>query len=274
MMSGIFGGTSSTNTNQQIDLKDLPETYKQKELRIAHLPYFLDQEQTARYLPPGTIRQLQGDVSAVVSSLHAPGTKVVDAFNQGLRHLLPYKTLSPANAALVNHAFGNVLERSGATPEQEAALQADMNQLAFVDSKSIQPTLLARQDYGLVMQTTLAVGRPIQTPAAAPIAQHDGLKVANGLAAFTRSHNPIFNGTYQAGATRIGYLRIQLLDQFNQTIGVGVVDPSGSYSVYVTTPLPFGTYKVRTQAVDEVGHTSAPSPHAFTLKVVSKIPRT
>ncbi len=45
-----------------------------------------------------------------------------------------------------------------------AAIKADMNQLARADSQSRQPIYLATNDYTLVLQDTLAIGRPITRP--------------------------------------------------------------------------------------------------------------
>ncbi|MCA1684691.1 MAG: hypothetical protein LC745_01645, partial [Planctomycetia bacterium] len=50
----LFGGTGHTGSqyNTTVSIEDLPKTYKEKELRIAHLPYYLQQEDPRRYLPP------------------------------------------------------------------------------------------------------------------------------------------------------------------------------------------------------------------------------
>ena len=95
--------------------EDLPRN----RLRIDHLPLLSPVRKTpAANLPPGRrSRKLQTDINAVISelTLRRPGGR---HFNAGLRDLMPYNTLSRQNARQVNNAFGAVLDRAGATPEQ------------------------------------------------------------------------------------------------------------------------------------------------------------
>jgi hypothetical protein len=264
----LFGGKSAS-TNTTISIQDLPQTFKQKEQRIQNLPFFLEQTQPGRFLPPDLMTKLQVDMNAIVARLHAPTTEVVNVFNHGLQHALPKLTLSPQTARFLNNSFGSVLVHAGATPEAVANLQFDMNQLALVDSKSIEPSMLARNDYSLVLQTALSVGRPIQTPRAPSLAPNDGQKSKDGLSGFTTDHQPTMVGTYEAGATKIGFMRMQIIDSSGKVLGISVVDSAGNYSVKLS-PLPDGIYQLRSQAIDEVGHVSNPSPHAFQLKVFTK----
>ena len=268
LLSGLFGGSTlrSASANATLSARELPETYQQRLNRIDHLPYYLRQSEPSRSLPPDTILQLQTDLRTVVAQLHGPTAPVVDTFNSGLRQLLPDKTLSPANAVRVNHSFGAVLEHAGASIGAVAGLQADMNALAKVDVQSNEPSLLARQDYALVLQTALNVGRPIQTPTPAILKTGDGLRAKDNKSGTTHDHNPTMVGTYQAGATKVGYLRIQIIDAHETVLGSGVVDPTGNYSVKLQY-LPDGVYQLRSRGEDEVGHVSAPSPHAFILTV-------
>jgi len=263
----LFGSTPKQNAT--VSVQNLPETFRQKEQRIEHLPFYIGQIQAGRFLPPDTMQHLQADLNDVAARLHAPSTPVVNAFNRGLRHLEPDLSLSPSNARLLNASFGSVLSRAGATPEATANLQRDMNELALVDSKSTEPSYLARNDYALVLQTALEVGRPIQTPTAPGLAPTDGLHKTGTQSALTHNHLPTLNGTYEAGATKIGFMRMQIIDPSEQVLGTGTVEPSGSYSVKLTTPLPDGTYVLRARAIDEVGHVSNPSLGALRLKVVS-----
>lgn len=259
----LLGATPKSNAT--VSVQDLPRTYKEKELRIAHLPYYLQQEDPRRFLPADLMEQLQTDINAVVAKLHAPTPGPVNAFNAGLRRLMPTNNLSPAEARYVNHSFGAVLEHSGATPAQVANLQYDMNQLARVDAASIQPTTLARNDYSLVLQTTLAVGRPMITPTAPTLLATDGRKIEGGRVGLTHSHNPTMVGEYQAGATNDGSVSIQIVDQSGRVLGTAPVSASGTYAIPLTT-IPDGVYLLRARSSDEVGHLSEES-NPFTLYV-------
>lgn len=271
LLSGLFGGSTSNSAaaNANLSAKQLPETYQQRLNRVDHLPYYLRQAELQRVLPVDTVQQLQTDIRIVIAGLHGPTTPVVDSFNTGLRRLLPDKTVSPENAIRINHSFGQVLEHAGASAEEVANLQADMNALVKADVQSDEPSLLVRQDYALVLQTTLNIGRPIQTPTPPVLKLNDGVRAKDNKSAITHDHTPTMVGTYQAGATKVGYLRIQIIDANDKILGTGVVDPSGTYSVKLQN-LPDGVYQLRARGEDEVGHLSAPSPHAFQLKVKSR----
>ena len=140
-----------------------------------------------------------------------------------------------------------------------------MNQLARVDAASIQPSTLARNDYSLVLQTTLAVGRPMITPTAPTLLAKDGRKIQGGRVGLTHDHTPTMVGTYQAGATKDGSIWIQIVDGSGQILGTAPVSASGSYSIKLTT-VPDGVYLLRARSSDEVGHLSNES-NPFTLYV-------
>jgi hypothetical protein len=275
LLASLFGG-SSANQNVLISIEDLPDTFKLKVQRIEHLPFYLRQEHPDRYLSPETMKQLKIDMLAIAGQLHAPGTAVVDAFNRELRHAFPYKTLSPTNAKLLSHTFGSVLARAGATDTETANLQRDLNQMALVDSLSPNPTSLASDDYSLVLQTALAVGRPIKTPAAPSLALKDGINLKNGAGGITRKHDPTLVGTYLVGAAvvdhkeKIPTTSIQIIDDNQIILGTTVITTTtGVYRVTLSPSLPDGVYKVHARAADNTGHISPPSP-TYRLKIISK----
>src|SRR5262249_29613430 len=106
-LMSLFGGkANSASQNNNLSVQDLPETFRQKEDRIDHLPFYLQQEDPKRFLPADVIRQIQTDMRSVIAELHAPAKAATDAFNVGLRHLLPYKTLSRQNAFRLGQQFG------------------------------------------------------------------------------------------------------------------------------------------------------------------------
>ncbi len=259
----LFGGLKTAAQNTTINVEDLPKTYKEKELRIANLPFFLLQEQPDRFLPPTATQQLQTDINSVVAQFHGPTADVVDAFNANLRHLLPYNTLSATNIKIINASFGDVLESAGATPQQQASLQNDMLQIASVDAVSVNPSLLARNDYSLVLQTTMAVARPGATPTAPSLQAKDGTKTDGGRIGLTHDPNPIIVGQYAGGATKDGQVWMQILDDSGQVLGTTPVNASGQYTIRLDTLVP-GVYHLRSRAVDEVGHLTDES-NAFTL---------
>jgi hypothetical protein len=265
----LFGGTSPATKNHIVSIDDLPETFQQRFNRIEHLPYYLRQAQPGRALPKPIITQLQTDMLVVVESLHNSTDAATTSFNSELRNLLSDKTLSRENAVRLNTDFGDVLLGAGGNPQQVANLQADMNNLALLDAHSPQPSILARQDYALVIQTTMSIGRPNQTPTKGTLAVNSGIHAKDNASGVTFNHNPTIVGTYEAGATRIGVDRIQIVDDAGDVLGTGVVDPAGSYSVTLST-LADGKYHLHSQSIDEVGGLSLPSPYGFVLVVRTK----
>ena len=271
LLSLFSGYHIGSQYNTTVSIQDLPKTYKEKELRIAHLPYYLLQEDSRRFLPAETTSRLQTDINTVVSELHAPTTRVVDAFNAGLRRLMPSNNLTQADARFLNNSFGSVLERAGATSQEVTNLQEDMNQLAKVDSLSIQPSTLARGDYSLVLQTTLAVGRPMITPTSPTLQVKDGIKTYGGRLGLTTDHYPTLVGSYQAGATKDSSVWMQIVNlDSGQVVGTTPVGPSGTYTIKVSY-LPDGIYHLSARSSDEVGHLSQPS-NPFILKIKTNPP--
>ncbi len=272
-------GTQTTSLNNPA--QDVPVTFAQKELRIEHLPFYMNQMQPGRYLPKDLITKLQADLTSIAGRLHRPNPETLDAFNTNLRDVLPHAALRASDVKILDHSFQVVLNHTGATPQQVKNLSDDMLALAKVDSQSKQPVFLATNDYSVVLQTILGVGRPIQTPPAPQIALTDGVRVSANVGK-TANHQPKLVGTYGAGAsvgvfagdTSGGFnsngVTMQLIDEQGHVLGQGPIDPAnGDYKFAVSSPLADGVYKLHVRAVDSQGHVSNPSP-TYVLKVVSR----
>src|SRR5262249_29399491 len=124
------------------------------------------------------------------------------------------------NAAGLNHSFGVVVTATGATPQQVTNLRNDMNGLARFDANSPQPVFLATNDYTLVLETILGVGRPIRRPEVPVLAAHNGTHV-NANAGITPKRQPKLVGTYDAHA------QIQIIDAAGKVYGSAIVQPNG-----------------------------------------------
>ena len=272
-------GTS--NSAQATVATEVPVTFNQKEMRIEHLPFYMKQLEPDRFLPDATIQKLQDDLLSIAGRLHRPNPATVVAFNETLQDLIPNNSLSVADAKTLSHAFQGVVGSTGATAQQVANLTQDMNDLAKVDSQSPQPVFLATNDYSMVLQTILGVGRPIQRPPAPELAVADGVRVSTGIGK-TTLRQPQLVGTYGAGSTvgefagdtsggfNSNGVTIRIVDDQGTVFGQSVVDPaSGNYRVTIGTPLADGVYRFHAQAVDSQGHVSPPS-RVYLLKVMSK----
>ncbi len=252
-------------TAAQAPVANLSSTLREKELRIERLPYFLQTLQPGRTLPGATISRLQVDLKAIVARLQPPPSGVLDAFNLGLRDVLPNSNLGTEEARTLNVLFGDVLAAAGATPQAVANLQNDMSELVRADANGPDPVKLATNDYALVLQTALGVGRPIQAPAPPKLSAADRVR---GMGAnVTANHQPALTGSYASGHT------IEILDADTDLIlGSGPVGGDGKYAVRFSRPLADGTYKVKVTATDAMGHVSSDS-RIYTLKVVTRAGR-
>jgi hypothetical protein len=271
LLASLFGSTSSTQSNAA---QELPQTFKEKVRRIERLPFYLGQFLSGRYLPPDTIQQLQTDMLAVAGRLHPPGSPVLEGFNSRLRDVLPSNSLSVEDAAGLSQSFGAVLTDAGATPQQTQNLQDDMNALARNDANSPQPVFLATNDYTLVLETLLGVGRPIRRPAPPQLAAQNGTRVSP-RAGVTPKSEPTLVGTYDAFTT------IQIVDTSGNLYGSaevhkngatqvnGTAQATGKYAVTLSKPLADGLYTLYARAVDAEGHMSPLSP-SFKLKVITR----
>jgi hypothetical protein len=263
----LFGSSFAKNTIKSD--QNVPLTFLQKVVRVKHLPFYLYQVDNRRFLPSETVHNLQNDLNAVIGHLHSPPTNAqTGPFNLLLRDAFSHASLSPNLAASLNHAFGTVLVAAGATPAQTIALQSDMNQLAFVDAKGTQPTVLAANDYSLTLQTALAVGRPIKQPVAPILAAKDGVIFNGGREGRTHNHTPTLVGVYNVGAKGNSITDIQIVTANGNVLGTGnIAANTGDYKVKIDTPLPDGTYDLYSRAIDNQGHMSDLSFHFTRLKV-------
>jgi hypothetical protein len=219
----------------------LPDTLEQKADRIDHLPFFMEQLQPGRVIPASTMTNIQNDLRALVTRLGQPGSYLLNKFNVQLRNTLPHASLTQADAAGLNNLFGQVLAASKLDPQQVANFQTDMRSLGQVDANSINPNLLAANDYSLVLQVAIAVGQPLPRPTAPSLAPADtGTKNAH----VTAVHQPSLVGSYSAGAT------LQILDSNGNVLGSGVVGKNGQYSIQVSQRLTDGVYVLGVRAFD------------------------
>ena len=265
----LFGHSSTNKTVVNVD--DLPLTFTEKAARIKRVPYYLDQLQPGRFLPPAAITDLQANLYTIAGTVpHSPPPAILNEFNHNIREVTPLASLSVRNAEILSRSFGAVLDRTGMSPDLVSALKADMNAIAKVDSQSRQPVYLATNDYAIVLQDTLAIGRPIARPGIPEVALHNGLRVKTGINV-TYFHRPDLVGSYnppQQGvlSSPVG-TTIQVIDEAGNVLGTANVPSSGKYVLPITTPLPEGTNVLRVRAVDQQGLVSNPSQN-FVIRVI------
>lgn len=136
---------------------------EQRIRRVVNLPLFLQSIAPRAEIPRVPIQRIQFDLLTIIGQLRTPSQASVTQFNQALRNAVPNSSISAESAAQLSRTFGNVLKSAQAPAATIASLQASMNELVQADSAQTKPVILATNDYALVLQTALGIGRPIQS---------------------------------------------------------------------------------------------------------------
>jgi hypothetical protein len=256
----------------------VPMTFVLKNNRIEKLPVHMEQIRVGRFLPLDTVKKLQADMLAVTTKTQPPGSPVLDGFNTRLRDVNSHSSLSVENAMVLNHSFDNVLTAAGATPEAIANLNDDMNALAKNDAQGPQPVFLATNDYTLVLQTILGIGRPIRRPESAQLAAGNGVRVGRNFGVSAKDQ-PTVVGNYDA------YAQVQIVNHNLDVFGSsfvrkngptqtnGTANATGKYAITFNQPLPNGLYTYYIRTIDQYGNMSHISP-PFKIKINTNLAHT
>ncbi len=130
------------------------------------------------------------------------------------------------------------------------------------DTASVMPILLASNDYTMVLETALAIGRPMPPPSLPHVKRNQGIQ-ADAQHIKTPLHHPTLVGTYHFHTT------MEVVSASGQVVGSEIVRKNNNYTINITTALPVGVYKFDLVAVDTAGHLSRPS-RPFLIKVVPR----
>ncbi len=242
---------------------NLPITYQQKSLRIDRLPYYLGQITANRFLPKAEIKQIQLGLYNLMDTITKPPTEALNHYNYELRKVVSKQSLSSSDIHRLNYSFTAVMNAMKAPSESINQLNSALYQLVSqVDTASALPVTLGTNDYTLVLQTALAVGRPMPPPTLPHIAKNQGIQ-ANAHHIKTPLKHPTLVGSYHYHTT------IQLVSPAGVVFGQAAVNKNNNYRVKVETALPVGVYKFQLRAIDTVGHVSRYG-YPFLLKVVPR----
>ena len=116
------------------------------------------------------------------------------------------------------------------------------------------PSILASNDYSLILQTALSIGRPMPSPILPKIAKNQGIQ-ANVDHIKTPLKHPAFVGTYHF------HTHIQIITPSGEVVGVTQLSQEqrlqGSSSI---PPLSPGVYQFRIRAYDDGGQLESREP--------------
>jgi hypothetical protein len=252
----VFGLQLTNNLN-------VPITFEQKAKRIEHLPFYMGQIHPGRFLPKAEIQQIQGALFNMIDSIQKPVPQVLDNFNFQIRQIVPKQSLSAGDIAVLNHGVAGVLTNSKAPAASVEGISNALQKLiSQVDTASVMPVYLGTNDATIVLQTALAIGRPMPPPQLPKVKRSTGIQ-AGPQHIKTPLERPILVGTYHFHTT------MQVVTPDGVVVGQGVTARNNDYKVQITTPQTVGVHEFRIQAVDTVGHVSRISP-PFLIKIVPR----
>jgi hypothetical protein len=162
--------------------------------RIDRLPDFLQLLDPGRPLPEPAMATIQQELRGFVAQLRPPAGAVAEGFIGVLRDAISQASVNPQTVAALNAGTAALLRSAGASEQSVEAITDSMTDLARSAAQSRQPVVVLTNDYALVLQTALGVGRPISrfdllaaTGAATPFnAAPNGLSPAPGVSTFGR----------------------------------------------------------------------------------------
>jgi hypothetical protein len=253
----LFGLQVNSNLN-------VPITFQQKSLRIQHLPFYLDRIAThGRFLPKAEIKQIQESLFLMVDAIHRPPPQALNNYNFQLRKVVSKQSLTTADIDRLNFSFGAVLHSAKTPTGSIDGMKTALFKLTSqIDTASVMPVTLATNDYTLVLETALAIGRPMPPPTLPRIKKNQGIQ-ASAQHIKTPLERPVLVGTYHFHTV------IQVVTPAGIVVGSENVHKNNNFRVRITTPQSVGVHEFRLQALDDVGHVSKLSK-PFLIKVVPK----
>jgi hypothetical protein len=256
-ITSIFGSQVSSNLN-------IPITFEQKALRIKHLPFYLSKiSEGTRFLPKAEISQIQTSLFDMLDKINRPPSAAINNYNYQLRHVVSKQSLSTSDVHVLNHAFAAVLNSAKTPAASVNGLKSALFTLTSqVDTASVLPVTLATNDYSLVLQTALGIGRPMPPPIVPRIKKNNGIQAGvNHMK--TPLARPRLVGTYHFHT----FIRVVTPD--GTIVGAERVKKNNDYTVQITVPQTIGIHEFRIQAVDDAGNVGKLS-RPFLIKVVPK----
>ncbi len=206
-LNTLFGLQVNSNLN-------IPITYQQRELRITRLPYYLEQIRPGRFLPKPEIKQIQDSLFGMLDVIHRPPTQGLNDYNyyapKGcLQAVVDQRRISTR----LDQTFTGVLNSARTPPAAVAGLRYGPVSIDVPDRHGqCAAGYLATNDYTLVLETALAVGRPMPSPALPKIAKNEGIQ-ANNQHMKTPLLHPAVTGTYHF------HTNMQIITPQSQIVG-------------------------------------------------------
>ena len=228
-------------------------TYQQRQQRINNLPYFLETVSPGRPLPASVVTSIQNDLRSVVGRLGTASSSGLYTYNRNLRTLIAASSVNNGTYQPVLTMFSKNLQSTGMPSATVQSLTNSVRQLAQVGvNTTTNSTSVVANDTSLILELSLAVGKPLAAPKLPHLAQAD---VVSGHPGYTRNPLPTLIGTYEANMT-------MLITNYQGThiFGAGTTDSKGNYQITLKQALQVGHNRLQVVAVGPGGIGSLGSP--------------
>ena len=149
-------------------------TISEQNRRIENLPRFLRSYSPNRALPAETISAIQSDLHAIQGQLSHPSPAAVTSFNLQLREAIPFQSIQEDKLRGISNAFERTLIAAGADSSVVHNLQSNLTELARSNAQQPHSNIVTTNDFSLVLQTALAVGRPVKVATTVGVAHPRG----------------------------------------------------------------------------------------------------
>ena len=248
LLSGFnfFSPTTYKITTPQLS------SYLMRLQRIEKLPNFLETVAPGRPLPRDVVLTLQDDIRNAIGRLNQASQNGLYTYNRDLRTILQSSSVKTQNVQPILTMFTKTLETTGMSATLVQSLTKAVTQMAQVTINTVAhaPSVVAN-DTSLVLELTLAVGKPLPAPKTPHLAEADGI---SGHPGYTRNPNPTLVGTYEPAMTMVVMNFAE-----NKIYGTAATDNNGKYRVTLTQPLAEGHNPLKIEAIGPGGIASVSS---------------
>ncbi len=129
--------------------------------RIERLPLFLQALDPDRTLPDTAVATIQGELSGLIGQLRPPVEPVAVSFLNVLRDGIARASIQESTVMQLNTAVTFLFQSAEVPDASIERIVGALTEIAQSDVFENQPVVLLTNDYALVVQTVLGVGRPI-----------------------------------------------------------------------------------------------------------------
>jgi hypothetical protein len=224
-------------------------TYQTRLQRIDRLPFFLNTSSPGRPLPPQIMSSIQEDLRSVIGQLRPATRNGLFTFNRQVRGILAGSSVSEQDLRQLSKLTEDILAATVMSRVTAVSLRNGLEDLTRVTVAGVpNPPSTVANDYSLILQLALAMGKPLPAPRPATLATNIQIP---GQPYATRNRQPTLVGTYEPGMTVMLFNK-----ERTRVLATANTDANGFYKLKSRIALQPGRYDLRLRAISSDGVTS------------------